>query len=208
MTPLLLMCMSRSKKAAQFVYNIGYICRVINNYYFSGNLYLVISKLKFRYKYKTVSTIMSSKRNTDDFKKIQFKSLSFNKTKFKNGISSTLKCGSFCKSIAGTRNGKQCYNIGDNDLYVFLCFRWEGEDKKKKDGNTLKMTELCGYFEIPDEELLARDLVVEKGKVGREGFSLYPPAEHRALYGINANPVSRKKDLDKEDPTKHWTERF
>ena len=148
--------------------------------------------------------------NTGDFKKVQFKSLSFNKKKNKNGrISSKLQCRHFCKSIAGTRNkGRQCYNFGDNDLYVFLCFRWEGEDKKKNDGNTLKMTELCGYFEIPEEELLARDLVVEKGKVGRECFNLYTPAEHRALYGINANPLSRKKDLDKEDPTKHWTERF
>ncbi len=36
MTPLLLMCMRRSKKAAQFVCNISYICRAINNYYFSG----------------------------------------------------------------------------------------------------------------------------------------------------------------------------
>ena len=147
---------------------------------------------------------------TDDFKKVQFKSLSINRTKNKNGkISSKLQCRHFSKCLAGTRSkGKQCYNFGDNDLYVFLCFRWEGEDKRKKDGNTLKMTELCGYFEIPEEALLARDLVVEKGKVGRECFYLYPPAEHRALYGINANPVRYKKYRDKEDPTKHWTERF
>ena len=147
--------------------------------------------------------------NTDDFKKVQFKSLSFERTKHKNGRISSLRCKCFSKHIAGTRNkGKQCYNFGDNDLYVFLCFRWEGEEKRKKDGDTLKMTELCGYFEIPEEALLARDLVVEKGKVGRECFNLYPPAEHRALYGINANPLSRKKDLDKEDPTKHWAEKF
>ena len=148
--------------------------------------------------------------NTGDFKKVQLKSLSFARTKNKNGrISSKLQCRHFSKHIAGTRNkGKQCYNFGDNDLYVFLCFRWEGEEKKQKDGNTLKMTELCGYFEIPEEALLARDLVVEKGKVGRECFYLYPPAEHRALYGINANPVRYKRDRDKEDPTKHWAEKF
>ena len=156
-----------------------------------------------------VTDLCMSFDNTDNFKTVQFKALQFQRTKNKNSISSHLHCKQFSKHIAGTKKkGTQCYNLGDNDLYVFFCFRWEGEEKRLKDGNTLKMTELCGYFEIPEEELLARKLVVEKGIVGRENFSLYPPAEHRHLYGITANPVRRKKDRDKDDPTKHWTEKF
>ena len=157
-----------------------------------------------------VTDLFISFDNTDNFKTVQFKSLSFLRTKAKKGrISSSLSCRHFSKRIAGTKNkGRQCYNIGDNDLYVFFCFRWEGEEKRLKDGNTCNMTELCGYFEIPEKELFAQKLVIEKGIVGRDTFSLYPPAEHRHLYSITANPVRRKKDRDKDDPTKHWTEKF
>ena len=138
------------------------------------------------------------------FSNVQTKTLQWQRKELKDGgYSVVLRCMQFSKSLAGTQNtGKQCYESGDNDFYVFLVTLWE--DGKK----SLEMTKVCAWFTIPEKELIAQNLVVEEGGKGRMNFMLYPPKEHRRRYGITENPRFLKRDRDKDDPTKHWTEKF
>ena len=152
-----------------------------------------------------VTDVLAIYDNPDNkFSKVQLKALQWNRKELKDGsLSLALRCMQFSKSLASTQGkGKQCYEPGENDLYVFLVTLWEeGKD-------SLEMTKVCAWFSIPEKELIAQNFVVEKGGKGRMSFHLYPPAEHRRRYRITENPRFRKRDRNKDDPTKHWTEKF